>query len=149
MAEERKSWESLMAEELIGEAINRVVPRVEDPEDDTSGAEMLAATVEEVRLISVNTTIRLNPHLAQVTVSETAEVPEAVDPALESVGAAAGDLVVEDRDEEARLRKGGLLRDKAMASTAGVRDIQLKLDGATRSSTRREPRSCCRSAASS
>ena len=104
---------------------------------------MLAATVEEVRLISVNTTIRLNPHLAQVTVSERAEVPEAVDPALESVGAAAGDLVVEDRDEEARLRKGGLLRDKAMASTAGVRDIQLKLDGATRSSTRREPRSCC------
>ena len=63
MAEERKSWESLMAEELIGEAINRVVPRVEDLEDDTPGAEMLAATVEEVRLISVNTTIRFNPIL--------------------------------------------------------------------------------------
>ena len=34
----------------------------------------------------------------------------------------------EDRHEEARLRKGGLLRDNAMASTAGVRDIQVKLD---------------------
>ena len=64
-----------------------------------------------------------------MTVSETAEAPEAVEPALESAGEAAEDLVVEDRNEEARLRKGGLLRDKTMASTAGVRDIQLKLDG--------------------
>ena len=63
MAEERKSWESLMAEELIGEAINSVVPRVEDLEDDTSGAEMLAAMDREVRLISVNLVIRLNPIL--------------------------------------------------------------------------------------
>ena len=38
-----------MAEELIGEAVNNVVARVEDLEDDTSGAEMLAATDREVR----------------------------------------------------------------------------------------------------
>ena len=63
MAEERKSWNSLMAEELIGEAIDRVVPRVEDLEDDTPVAEMLAARVEEVRLINMGTTIRLNPIL--------------------------------------------------------------------------------------
>ena len=61
MAEERKSWNSLMAEELIGEAIDRVVPRVEDSEDDTPVAEMLAARVEEVRLITNGGKIRLNP----------------------------------------------------------------------------------------
>ena len=52
-----------MAEELIGEAVNNVVARVEDIEDDTSGAEMLAATDREVRLINVNLLIRLNPIL--------------------------------------------------------------------------------------
>ena len=68
-----------------------------------------------------------------MTVSERAELPEEEDLGLESTGSAAGGPVVEDRDvedrhEEARLRKGGLLRDKAMASTVGVRDIQVKLD---------------------
>ena len=52
-----------MAEELIGEAIDRVVARVEDPVDDTPVAEMLAARVEEVRLLNNGTKIRLNPFL--------------------------------------------------------------------------------------
>ena len=68
-----------------------------------------------------------------MTVSEETEVPEAEDLVLESTEPADRGLVVEDRDEEdrheeAKLRKGGLLRDKAMASTAGVREIQVKLD---------------------
>ena len=63
MAEDRKSWNSLMAEELIGEAIDWVVPRVEDSEDDTPVAEMLAARVEEVMLLNNGTKIRLNPFL--------------------------------------------------------------------------------------
>ena len=50
-----------MAEELIGEAIDRVVASVEGTVDDTTVAEMLAARVEEVRLINNGTKIRLNP----------------------------------------------------------------------------------------
>ena len=61
MAENRKSWNSVMAEELIGEAIDRVLASVEDTVDDTTVAEMLAARVEEVRLINNGAKIRLNP----------------------------------------------------------------------------------------
>ena len=134
MAEERKSWNSQMAEELIGEAIDRAVPGAEGSEDDTTMVEMLAARVEEVRLLNIDRRIGLNHNFpAQVTVSERAEVPEAEDLVLESTEPAARGLVVEDRDEgdrheEVKLRKGGLLRDKAMASTTGVREIQVKLD---------------------
>ena len=49
MAVERKSWNSVMAEELIGEAIDRVVTSVEYTVDDKTVAEMLAAKVEKVR----------------------------------------------------------------------------------------------------
>ena len=68
-----------------------------------------------------------------MTVSETAEAPEGSDLVLESADHAARgpvvkDHVVGDRHEEAKHRVGGLLRDKAMASTKGVREIQVKLD---------------------
>ena len=49
MAENRKSWNRVMAEELLGEAIDKVVISVEDTGDDKTMAEMLAAKVEEVR----------------------------------------------------------------------------------------------------
>ena len=61
MAEDRKLWNSLMAVELIGEAIDRVVASVEGTMDNTTVAEMLAARVEEVRLITNDGKIRLNP----------------------------------------------------------------------------------------
>ena len=60
MAEERKSWNSQMAEELIGEAIDRAVPGAEGSEDDTTMVEMLAARVEEVRLLNIDRRIELN-----------------------------------------------------------------------------------------
>ena len=49
MAENRKSWNSVMAEELLGEAIDKVVTSVEDIGNDKTVAEMLAAKVEKVR----------------------------------------------------------------------------------------------------
>ena len=49
MAENRKSWNSVMAEELLGEAIDKVVTSVEGTVDDKTVAEMLAAKVEKVR----------------------------------------------------------------------------------------------------
>ena len=49
MAENRKSWNSVMAEELLGETIDKVVTSVEDTGDDKTVAEMLAAKVEKVR----------------------------------------------------------------------------------------------------
>ena len=49
MAENRKSWNRVMAEELLGEAIDKVVTSVEDTGDDKTVAEMLAAKVEKVR----------------------------------------------------------------------------------------------------
>ena len=61
MAEERKSWNSLLAVWLTGEAIDRVVSSVEGTMDNTTVAEMLAARVEEVRLITNGGKIRLNP----------------------------------------------------------------------------------------
>ena len=49
MAENRKSLNSVMAEELLGEAIDKGVTSVEGTVDDKTVAEMLAAKVEEVR----------------------------------------------------------------------------------------------------
>ena len=47
-----------------------------------------------------------------MTVSEAAEVPVLVEPATEGAGEAAEEPVVEGHnEEEARLRKGGLLRE--------------------------------------
>ena len=43
-------------------------------------------------------------------------------------GPVVGSHNVRDRHEEARTRVGTLLRDKAVASTKGVREVQLKLD---------------------
>ena len=43
-------------------------------------------------------------------------------------GPVVGSHIVRDRHEEARTRVGTLLRDKAVASTKGVREVQLKLD---------------------
>ena len=50
-----------MAVELTGEAVDRVVASGEGTVDDTTVAEMLAARVEEVRLINNGAKIRLNP----------------------------------------------------------------------------------------
>ena len=61
MAEERKSWNSQkVAEELLGEAIGRAVSGAEGSEDDTNLVEMLAARVEEVRLLNIDRGIGLN-----------------------------------------------------------------------------------------
>ena len=65
--------------------------------------------------------------------SETAEEPEAEELVLESIEPAARgpgveDLTDGDRHEEAKARKGGLLRDKAITSSKGIREIQVKLD---------------------
>ena len=67
-----------------------------------------------------------------MTVSE-AEVPEGSDLLLGGAGDAVrgpvvGSHAVRDRHEEAKHRVGAMLRDKAVASTKGVREVQLKLD---------------------
>ena len=134
MTDERNSWISqIVAEELLSEAVERAVLGAECSDDSTTVVEMLAAKVDQVRSFKVLKGSNLPSFFAQEAVSDTAEEPGDREPVLESADNAVKSQVVEDhvvrdRHQEAKHRVGGLLRDKAVASTKGVREVQVKLD---------------------